>query len=297
MNFSENDMALTLHFALFKGSDGYVLKPADMYSRILGDSQRSDRPGCEGFSGGGDERSSSTEPTDSTASIAFSARNQHTAEAKEVYWPPPRERIHRTTLCIISLHNLPKRCERRPSFQGSHGACHVYHTELSGRFVAPDGQPHSVPELVFALFQIGGFCGISNELPVPQKIEAEVALPAQNNGMNAAIGETLHCVASEPHATFLRVAIKDGGPEVAYESMVLGRLRDGFRVLQLRSMLGTRIELAFLFVEISHHSCANSWPTSRQVRQTAQKRVHEPARPALHAMRIHSHSRLHRASM
>ena len=43
--------------------------------------------------------------------------------------------------------------------------------------------------------------------------------------------------------TIVRVVVMDGDTEVAYETAVLGRLRRGYRVLQLRSQLGTRIEL------------------------------------------------------
>eukprot|EP00966_Prymnesium_polylepis_P169216 3912751-Prymnesium_polylepis.1 len=69
--------------------------------------------------------------------------------------------------------------------------------------------------------------------------------------MNAVFGALVHCAAAEPHATFLRIGVIDGRQEVAYETAVLGRLRCGYRVLQLRGGLGTRIELAYLFVRIS----------------------------------------------
>ena len=45
----------------------------------------------------------------------------------------------------------------------------------------------------------------------------------------------MHCLASEPEQTFLRVAVLDHtedekGTEVAFETAVLGRLRPGYRV-------------------------------------------------------------------
>ena len=83
--------------------------------------------------------------------------------------------------------------------------------------------------------------------------------------MNAPFAETVHCVAAEPHATFLRISVADSGQEVAYETAVLGRLRPGYRVLQMRGLLGTRIELCYLFVRISFGSEPNLWPTPRQV--------------------------------
>ena len=113
---------------------------------------------------------------------------------------------------------------------------------------------------------LAGFCALSNTLPLPWHVETEVALAPGDNGMNAAFGEEVHCVAAEPHAAFVRLGIMDGGREVAFEVAVLGRLRGGFRIFQLRSVLGTRIELACLFVHVSFGYVDNLWPNPRQVR-------------------------------
>lgn len=108
---------------------------------------------------------------------------------------------------------------------------------------------------------------MSNTLPVPLRTETEMRTAAvELNGLRAGLGVELHCVAAEPFGTFLRVAVSDGGQEVAYETVVLGRLRRGYRVLHLRSMLGTRIELCFLFVRISCGTVPNQWATPRQLR-------------------------------
>jgi len=76
-------------------------------------------------------------------------------------------------------------------------------------------------------------------------------------------------VTAEPYTTFLSVSVTDRGlnrgQEVAYESVVLGRLTCGYRVLQLRAPCGTRIELAYLFVQITTGTMAHQWPTVRQV--------------------------------
>ena len=105
-------------------------------------------------------------------------------------------------------------------------------------------------------------------------MENEISLdPGVGNGMNVAIKRTVHCIAAEPHATFLRVGIADGREEVAYETAVLGRLRRGYRVLQLRSQLGTRIELCYLFVRIIFGSMPNTRGTPRQVTTGAQHYV------------------------
>ena len=74
------------------------------------------------------------------------------------------------------------------------------------------------------------------------------------------VARQVHCLAAEPHETFLRVAVEDeDDDEVAFETAVLGRLRPGYRVLQLRSRLGTRIELCYLFVRISRGEEDHQW--------------------------------------
>ena len=109
---------------------------------------------------------------------------------------------------------------------------------------------------------------MSKSLPLPASVETESAIPAvKGNGMNAAFDQTVHCIAAEPDATLFRVSVSDGsGQEVAYEKAVLGRLRRGYRILQLRSPLGTRIELCYLFVKISFGSEPNLWATPWHIR-------------------------------
>ena len=122
---------------------------------------------------------------------------------------------------------------------------------------------------------------------MPTSAEAHIVLPRQRAkqrgsarfsdcGMNAIEQESLHCVAAEPHATFLRVGVLEGKVERAYESMVLGRLRRGYRVIQLRGSLGTRIELNYLFVLVSFGTEVNVWMTPTQMRM---QHVIEPSTP------------------
>ena len=137
--------------------------------------------------------------------------------------------------------------------------------ELSGATASPDSSASSSPAVSLSLLPIGGFCAVSNSLPLPQAVETTAATATvKGNGMNAAFGDEIHCVAAEPHATFLRVSVTDEGHEVAYETAVLGRLRHGYRVFQLRSPLGTRIELCYLLVKISFGSLDNLWRSARQ---------------------------------
>ncbi|KAL1522821.1 hypothetical protein AB1Y20_017790 [Prymnesium parvum] len=70
LNMCQNDLPVQLHHALFYGSGGYVLKPQEMLTHTM-------------------------------ASPAESMDMQS-------YWPQLRERYHRTTVEVLSLHNLPK---------------------------------------------------------------------------------------------------------------------------------------------------------------------------------------------
>jgi len=228
LNYSTNDLALQLQFALFNGSNGYVLKPADMLE-----------PGTV-------ERGN--------------------VEDDDNYWPPPREWLHITTIELLSLHNVPKRGEQRPKYQGTRVECHKYHAELSGVPSPPNASSSSTPGLTVSIHAIGGFASVSKTLPL-KEAQNELSIPAdEQDGMCVSFDSTVHCCAAEPHTTFVRICALDGTLTVAYETAVLGRLRGGYRVFQLRSVLGTRIELCYLFVRISSSHEFNLWPTTRQLR-------------------------------
>jgi len=296
------DMAVQLHFALFNSTAGYVLKPPEMLSvRSPSESAKADEKREAGRPEGASEvapkvsawkaakmaackvaNPASTVVTPSSVEnmlscLASAVKKQPaggeasaiTADDKpDAYWPPPREQLHVTTLKIISLHNLPKRGERRPQLDGH--ACHKYHPELSGTPSPPTKVVPSSPSITLSLNPIGGFVAFSKTLPLPQNVEPEISTAVvKGNGMNAPFGDTIHCAASEPHSTFLRIAVMDRQQEVAYESAVLGRLKRGYRVLQLRELLGTPIELCFLFVHISFASYPHLWLSPRQVQLQA----------------------------
>ena len=108
------------------------------------------------------------------------------------FWPPPREQLHCTSIELLSLHNLPKRTEQRPRYDGSRGACHRFHQrELSGKAIQPDGLPPSSPAISVSLHPIGGVrmpCTISRLSPFlhllpmyhPRKLSGEAT---QHDGL------------------------------------------------------------------------------------------------------------------
>ena len=127
-----------------------------------------------------------------------------------------------------------------------------YEPQLSGRPpLLPAQGGISSPRVSVELLPIGGICGVALELPARRLKDVHLTRRAAENGLNSCFNETLHCLAQEPTTTVLRVAVLEGDKDVAYETCLISSLRPGYRVLHLRSLLGTRIECAVLFVRIS----------------------------------------------
>mmetsp|Transcript_74504 Transcript_74504/g.205372 ORF Transcript_74504/g.205372 Transcript_74504/m.205372 type:complete len:583 (+) Transcript_74504:981-2729(+) len=259
LNFSDADLAVQLHFALFSGHAGFVLKPREMRdSCSRGDSSAA---------AGGDAVALLAR----LSNVLGSSSSQDLLEDSDsIDWPPLRDELQRTTVNLLSLHTCPKRTERRPRLTD---ACHRYHPELSGSVAPPDSGIPSSPRLQLSIHAIGGFCALCSTQLLPKSLETEISTASvTENGLNAAFNETVYCYAAEPHGAFLRIGVVDGRQEVAYAIAVLGRLRNGLRVFQLRSLLGTRIELAYLLVRISSASVPNLWVTPRQQERQVQFR-------------------------
>lgn len=123
LNFSDVDLAVLLHFALFSGSGGYVLKPSEM--------KPATREYQSSFAEGSPIGNQSPERQRSSAAWEFvrkktlssdrlsgpSARSQSSEDGTEMgavelgrmgYWPPPQDWLQRITMDILSIHNLPK---------------------------------------------------------------------------------------------------------------------------------------------------------------------------------------------
>jgi len=297
LNYSNVDVALQVDFALFKGSGGFVLKPPEMLRETLDvearqsaivpkvePRRRSRRStlGCGRWGSSVAPRMkgwplvrSQLSNIVQTSRAAIGDDVQY--ESREDFWPPPRDMLTRTTIQFLSLHSTPKRTEQRPRFCGSRGKCHAYAAQLSGTFAPPDKRELSSPSLKLSLHPLGGFVGVSKIVPLQQDHEVHsITLPAaKGNGINPAFSETVHCVAAEPHATFVRVSVFEGKQEVAFETCVLGRLQKGYRVLQMRNLLGTRIELFYAFVRITFGRERNMWQTSRQLRVAGYQHAQE----------------------
>jgi len=283
LNMSNNDLATQLHFALFNGSEGFVLKPPEMHRPKIDSSKPPTSPRLSQPSTplsrlkrepSRDDYAEATENQDWEGSFCPSKVQEGPAEEQEedqettdAFWPPWREQVACATIEVLSLHNCPKRGESRPLFNGRRSRCHQYHQELSGFAVASQDALSmlSRTSVTTALYAIGGFCAIGRHLPLkPHDTSAEASLAtADLGGLNAHYAKTIHCIAAEPHATFLRLGVNDGKQEVAYTTVVMGRLRRGYRVFRLRSLLGTHIEMAYLLVHVDFGSELNAFNNAR----------------------------------
>ena len=190
-------------------------------------------------------------------------------------WPPARATLHRATITLLSLHQLPAPDEERPALaRGHRRACHTCVPELSGEYTGPSVSSVSSPSVCIELHPIGGYCRVATALPPsPGAGRAHTTQAVEKSGFNACFADELpvHCLAAEPRETLLRVGVWDHGTLVAYDTLVLGTLRAGHRCIQLRSRLGTRIELCHLFVHVALGEEVNTGASSLELREELQK--------------------------
>uniref|UniRef100_A0A7S4BY56 PI-PLC Y-box domain-containing protein n=1 Tax=Chrysotila carterae TaxID=13221 RepID=A0A7S4BY56_CHRCT len=231
LNLQTNDLPTQLHYALFdlNGGCGYVEKPKEM---LL--------------------------PTPC--------------------WPQPQLMLKVVTVKPITLSRLPKRGEHRPHLTSARSRLHQYVSELSFSNKKRSGSSKEsgvgavpLPSLSVELHAIGGFHCVSTVLPPVSGATRHLVHPLDRTSGGGGdgsgdgsfrYGQQVHCVAAEPMACVLRVAVVDdeeAGQEVAYDTVVLGAVREGYRVIHLRSMLGTRIESCYLLVHIAFSTQVNAW--------------------------------------
>lgn len=196
----------------------------------------------------------------------------------------------------MSLHHLPARRESRPRLLKGKGdlvegfsqraKCHELLTsELSGMPSPPDGSGGraSSPQIKVELFSLGGSSQVCRSLPPPEfETSSATTAAVPNNGLNAVFNEKMHCLATEPNHTVLRVSVIDRDQEAAYDTLMLGALRPGYRCIELRSKSGTKIELCTLFV---HIALSEANPTERLLAHK-QSVIEEQERKLAEAQRV-----------
>jgi len=193
-------------------------------------------------------------------------------------WPPPRVQLKVVTVQPITLFQLPKRNAERPMLDGARSRVHDYVHELSFSHAKLKkqgelGQAPYLPSVCLELHAIGGFHCVSATLPPSSGATRQLVRTLGFTGDDFHYDDKVHCIAAEPNACVLRVAVVDeeAGQEVAYDTVVLGAVREGYRVIHLRSMLGTRIESCYLLVHIAFSTQVNAWVGEHELVQTLYK--------------------------
>jgi hypothetical protein len=82
---SNTDLAVQLHFALFRGSNGFVLKPLAMRENLAAPNEAQVRD-----------------------SFVLGSGQRQAGQLTDYFWPSPCDILHRTNIRVVSLHNLPK---------------------------------------------------------------------------------------------------------------------------------------------------------------------------------------------
>ena len=261
MNMQTNDLPMQLNSALFQldGGFGYILKPKEMRLQHASPPSLAE-PSATGeaapaLDGASPSELAAAAPQSSALGLGEeqSRPSLSSPGSPAPAWPPEREQLHHTTLTVHSLHFLPTRKEFRPDY-----ALHEKFVPASptiGKNALPvqtQAGNVSSPLIAVELHAIGGVCSVSTELPPPNGPEMRVATQAvQRNGLNPRYSYRVHCVAAEPMETILRLVVIDDEKEVAYETIVLGALRRGWRAVPMRAMRGCRIDFCCVLIHVT----------------------------------------------
>jgi len=275
LNMQTNDLPMQLNAALFRidGGFGYVLKPPELRTMPPPGSpaaltleslqKRSISSACSSIAVAPSLTAVETSSSLSSRAAGGSGvgggalgidgdvlERPAAPKLPTPSWPPQREELHRATITIHSVHYLPSRKEQRPHFQTHE------HFE-SGKGIGSSGPIQtqagnvSSPSVSVELHAIGGVACVATSLPPAEVTLRHVTHTVERNGLNPRFNATVHCLAAEPMETVLRVAVIDGDKEVAYETVMLGTLRHGWRALTLRDMKATRIDFCVVLVNVA----------------------------------------------
>jgi len=126
LNLQTNDAPVQLHDALFRGSGGYVLKPAALRApdRAMPPPippNRSPRTPSRLLFGSGSDRASGEGSLAPRSSLETEPLQKESVTGRGKQWPPPRVEVHRTSLkaaarlAAAPLGPLPSQLTERPT--------------------------------------------------------------------------------------------------------------------------------------------------------------------------------------
>jgi hypothetical protein len=299
LNYQVNDQPMQLNRAFFGrgGSTGYVLKPVEMRQQgssaklsvaVAANVPAADEAVADGQSvvsmrvrrnsaaievqrmcrGKLARRRAASVPaavgprSEKPSAVSTAARNPP-ADATDVAWPPLRRDLCVLRLRLLAVYHLPTQGECRPVFTDSEH--HQYVRQLSGTPCPPSCSSVATPSIGLSVHTLGGFGAVTpslDELRRRSNSSASFRTPpaALRGGLCAAFDVPADCVVAELWAAMLRFGVFDNDDEVAYEAVIVGAMRTGYRCLQLREPTsGTLIDGCSLLLHVEYTTTPRAW--------------------------------------
>ena len=189
LNFSDCDVAVQLHFALFRGEAGYVLKPAEMNAFVAGDASSRDsaRPSARGSARPSDR--GSAHPSDGGSARA-SDRDLASTSGRDSVRQSGRISAHpsaRDSTGAPRQHFVAP-CEDSAQHTGSDDSC-----APRASFVAPCGDQSSVTDAPAEKTSLLAKLGLSSESLVIDEDQGVNRLADDENVFWPPPRDLLHC--------------------------------------------------------------------------------------------------------
>ena len=153
----------------------------------------------------------------------------------------------------------------RPLLTAPH---HLYLPELSGQSVPPSCGGLAWPSVGLSVHPIGGFAAIASSLEQLKRtgggsFSQRLRTPScggARGGLSATLDAQAHVLVAEPAEALLRLAVLDGETELAYEALVVGAMRSGYRCIPMRHPAsGSPIDGCALLVHVSRSRAPSAW--------------------------------------
>lgn len=278
LNYQTNDLPMQLNRAFFArgGGTGYVPKPIELRTSALRRRLPPQAPLDAADPTAAVNTAAATATSAATAIAAASARASAAAtegsgrsegggDAATPPWPLPRAELCLLSLRLIAVYHLPTLGEHRPCNFGPMDTCVP---ELSGVPTPPTGAVVAAPSVSVSVHPLGGFGAVAADVDTLKRSGSRsfghrLNLPSKGGatGLIATFDAPAHCLLAEPWEALLRVAVLHAGEvELAYEAVVAGALRTGYRCLPLREPAsGSLIDGCALLMHIERSAAPQAW--------------------------------------
>lgn len=278
LNYQTNDLPMQLNRAFFTrgGGKGFIPKPIELRPQ-----QADGVAATAAASGSAPSSTTTTAPgDDATRAVEGGVSAGDAASPLTTLWPRPRPELCLLTIRVMAVYHLPTLGERRPCRTARQ---HRYVPELSGTAAPPTGVVCAAPSVAVSVHPVGGFAAVAPDVDAlkrsgNQNLQRKLILPCSSctGGLVAIFDAPVQILLEEPWVTLLRVAVLYGNDhELAYEAVVAGALRPGYRSLTLREpSSGSTIDGCALLVHVERRTAPAHWIADRdELREKIQQQA------------------------